>query len=514
MTLYCVTGIAFADDAQPPKPSDAAAGMLDAMREKGIITEAEYEDLYKRQALYEMEQKEASALPAWLRDWTFGGDAGVRFDEVDRGGKIKLNKPLFSSQDPVNLTDGTASAKRDRFRFRLRLGAERKLGDDFLVGFRIATAQASAFGVDASSQNTLGVNFSRRFNTDPRSAWVTAGDYFAPKGIAVDRIYIQWAPHLVDGLSFQVGKMENAFWSRDFSGDIMVWDHDISPEGGLIQYGHSFFGERMWVHVRGSYFQVDEVPNATIPGPLPATDGSSTFPPDVDEKDPFMYAAQVDFSGDVTPWLRAGARVSYYDVKDVNMRFAAASEDLGNGGASIKNNPLLAIFTPALTDGRSRGEMREIVYDMFMKFTPWEGWSLTPWFQLTHMFEVSSENYGYDTGFDLLAPTNTKLTFMWASMPRNGTMAVFTDSDFFDGYTNARGWGLSLEQAINRWVSLRGSYLSSTERSKNCGAFEGSGASQLCDTAFWGGTPPSALGNFRRQVLDRDRILVDLLVKF
>src|SRR5215831_14503676 len=264
LTLYCVAGSARAEDPQPPKPSDAAAGMLDAMREKGIITQEEYEDLYKRQAIYEMEQKEASALPAWLRDWTFGGDAGVRFDEINRGGKIDINKPLFSKQDPVNLTDGTASARRDRFRFRLRLGAEHKLGDDFLVGFRIATAQASAFGVDTSSQNTLGINFSRRFNTDPRSAWVTAGDYFAPKGIALDRVYIEWSPHLVEGLSFEVGKMENAFYSRDFSGDILVWDHDISPEGALVQYGFHFFDERMWVHVRGSYFQVDEVPAASL----------------------------------------------------------------------------------------------------------------------------------------------------------------------------------------------------------------------------------------------------------
>src|SRR5262249_36842718 len=161
--------------------------------------------------------------------------------------------------------------------------------------------------------------------------------------------------------------------------------------------------------------------------------------------------------------------------------------DLGNGGAAIRNNPLFEIFTPALTDGRSRGELREIVYDMFMKLTPWEGWTITPWFQVTHMFEAKSEDYGYNSGFDFVAPTNTKVTFKWASMPRNGAIAALTDSDFFDGYTNARGWGLSVEQAINRWTSLRGQYLSSTQRSENCQAFSKSGKSQFCDTAFWGG---------------------------
>ncbi|MFI5317398.1 MAG: putative porin [Myxococcota bacterium] len=515
-TLLCLAHAARADDAQPPKPSDAAAGMLDAMREKGIISEEEYQDLYKRQAIYEMEQKEASALPGWLQDWTFGGDAAIRFDEINRGGQIHLNTPLFAGKDPVNLTDATASAKRDRFRFRLRLGAERKIGDDFLVGFRIATAQASSFGVDTS--NFTGVNFSRRYNSDPRSAFVTAGDYNAPKGIGLDRIYIRWQPHQVEGLSIDLGKMENSFVSPNFSGDILVWDHDISPEGATIQYGLRLFDEHAWVKLRGSYFTVDEVPSATLQ--QTNVDGQPTFPPDVDEKDPFMYAAQLDFGGEVTPWLRAGARVSYYNLRDVNMRTSAATEDLGNGGAAISDNPLLASnfnSNPNFqTSGASRGQMREIVYDVFTQFTYWDGWSITPWFQLTHMFNAPSEDYGYDTGFDVLMPTKTKLTFMYASMPRNGTVALFTDSDFFDGYTNARGWGLSVEQAINRWTSLRGTYLSSTERSSSCQAFVSTGVDKLCDTSFWGSsaTSPSALADFRRQVLDRDRILIDLLVKF
>jgi hypothetical protein len=512
LTLFCVGARARADDDQPPKPSAAAAGMLDAMRQKGIISEAEYEDLYKRQAIYEMQQEEASALPGWLKDWTFGGDAGVRFDQINRGGTINPNTPLFAGQDPVNLVDGTASAKRDRFRFRLRIGAERKLGEDFLFGFRLATTQGSSYGLDSSSQ--LGINFSRSFSTDPKSAWVTAGGYNAPKGIAVDRVYIQWAPHLVDGLSLEAGKMENAFTSPDFSGDILGWDHDISPEGAQLQYGFRFLDERAWVHLRGSYFVVDEVPSATLQGPLPAADGSSTFPPDVDEKDPFMYAAQIDFGGDVTPWLRAGARISYYNVRDVNMRTAAATEDLGNGGGAIRNNPLLSLFPGSTNSGASRGQMREIVYDVFTKITPWEGWTITPWFQSTHMFDAPSEDWGYDAGFDLAMPTHTKLTFMYASMPRNGTIALFTDSDFFDGYTNARGWGLSLEQQINRWTSLRGTYLQSTERNSACQAFSSTGQSELCDTAFWGGAPASALADFRSQVLDRQRILIDLLVKF
>src|SRR5262249_24793995 len=158
-----------------------------------------------------------------------GGDLGVRFDQINRGGTIDVNKALISGEDPVDIVNGTASAKRNRFRVRVRLVAERMIGDDFLIGFPIATSQASTFGRDP--RHPRGDDFTRTFASDPRSAWVTLGNYFAPKGIFLDRAYIKWAPHLVEGLVVELGMMPNFFSSTEFSGDIMVWDPDISPEG-------------------------------------------------------------------------------------------------------------------------------------------------------------------------------------------------------------------------------------------------------------------------------------------
>ena len=510
-SLFWVSAAARADDAQPPKPSEAAAGMLEAMREKGIITEEEYQDLYKRQAIYEMEQKQAASLPGWLKEWTFGGDATVRFDQIDRGGQIDqpFGKILNSKGDPVDLVNGAASAKRNRFRFRLRLGAERSIADDFLVGFRIATGASSSFGGDTG--NFENVDFTRRLNADPRSAFVTAGDYFAPKGVAVDRVYISYRPHLVEGLSFTVGKMQNPFVSPEFSGDFLVWDNDISPEGAQMQYGFHMFGERMWVNLRGSYYVIDEVPAATLQPTPTVTDPRPTAFPDIDERDPFMYALQGDMGGDVTPFLRVGTRVAYYDLRDINARTAAAMEDLGNTGDAIKNNPLFFFATGESfqTNGASRGEARELVWDVFSKITPYEGWSLTPWFQLTHMFGASDQNYGYGTGFDLMLPTNTKLTFMYASLPRNSTIALFTDSDFFDGFVNARGFGITAVQWFNRWTSLRASYYVSTPINLACPGLPN--GSLLCDSANF---EQRELAFFREQVLDRERFLIDLAVKF
>ncbi len=68
-----------------PEPSPAAAEMLKSMREKGLLTEDEYEELYRRQAKFEAQQAMKEGVPAWLRDWTFGGDVRFRYDRRDFG---------------------------------------------------------------------------------------------------------------------------------------------------------------------------------------------------------------------------------------------------------------------------------------------------------------------------------------------------------------------------------------------------------------------------------------------
>ena len=523
LALFCAISLSIgvsarADDAQqPPKPNDTTAAMLEAMREKGIISEQEYEDLYKRQALYEIEQQQKSSLPSWISSWTVGGDAAIRFDSIDRGGQIEPGKILNSKNDPVDLVNGTASAKNERLRLRLRLGAEHTVGDDLLIGFRFATEQGSTYAGDTSSTFVSPFDLSRRYNSDSRNAFVTLGDYFSPKGIALDRLYITYAPHLVEGLTASVGKMQNPFVTHEFSSDIMVWDSNISPEGVQLGYDLRLFGERAWVKFHGGYYLIDNIPQATVPiNNNPGVPAPTNFP-DIDEKDPFMYAWQLDIGGDITPMLRAGARVSYYDLRDINARLAAAMEDFGNGGEAITHNPLYApAFAPGFsfpTNGGSVGHTRELVYDVFTKITPWEGWSFVPWFQLTNMPDASSENVGYSTGFDLLFPTNTRLTFMYASMPRNATVSIFTDADFFDGYVNARGWAITGVQYFNRWTSLRATYYSSEQRNIACGLPAGlQGSAKFeCDLTVWGNP---FLADYRRQVLDRERIIVDLMVQF
>jgi hypothetical protein len=98
-------------------------------------------------------------------------------------------------------------------------------------------------------------------------------------------------------------------------------------------------------------------------------------------------------------------------------------------------------------------------------------------------------------------------------MPRNATVSIFTDADFFDGYVNARGWAITGVQYFNRWTSLRATYYSSEQRNIACGLPAGlQGSAKFeCDLTVWGNP---FLADYRRQVLDRERIIVDLMVQF
>src|SRR5262245_3974232 len=102
--LCCLVGaapVAHADEPAPPvsdaAPSPAAAEMLKSMRQKGILSEAEYDDIYRRQAVYEYEQREREKTPPWFQDWVVGGDVRLRLERIDQG-DLHLERVIPPSQ--------------------------------------------------------------------------------------------------------------------------------------------------------------------------------------------------------------------------------------------------------------------------------------------------------------------------------------------------------------------------------------------------------------------------------
>src|SRR5262249_29809517 len=153
--------------------------------------------------------------------------------------------------------------RRDRYRVRVRLGVEKKLGDDFIAGVRIATSQGTSYGSGASLSGVSGI-FGRSLTGDPRSTNVTLGNYFEPKGVYFDRAYLTWNPYFAKSLKASVGKFSNPFNSGQNPAEVIVWDPDIQPEGASLRYRFDLLEDKLRLDTNAGYFVLDEIGSATV----------------------------------------------------------------------------------------------------------------------------------------------------------------------------------------------------------------------------------------------------------
>jgi hypothetical protein len=145
----------------------------------------------------------------WFKDLKFGGDLRLRYEAFHLHG---------------NTAASGYESGRNRFRFRLRYGFEKKFNDEFKVGFSMASG---------SSTSASG-------NTDPISTNQTLGNDFTFKNIWIEKAYATYTPDWSkmslsenyglksDGLEVTAGKFTNPFEKGSTD---MIWDRDLKPEG-------------------------------------------------------------------------------------------------------------------------------------------------------------------------------------------------------------------------------------------------------------------------------------------
>jgi len=138
-------------------------------------------------------------LSAGVTEMKLYGDLKFRYqyDQYQR----ELDNPVTSTGAAVA---GSAPNidQRDRWRFRLRVGADVKLGDQFFASVVLATNQAS----DSNSQ--------------------TYTEGYDNYNIYIDKAFAGWTPN--DWFTVILGKQANPFYTTD-----LVWDPDITPAGAV-----------------------------------------------------------------------------------------------------------------------------------------------------------------------------------------------------------------------------------------------------------------------------------------
>jgi hypothetical protein len=117
----------------------------------------------------------------------------------------------------------------------------------------------------------------------------------------VDAAYATWKAITNDDTTFSatIGKMNNPFRLSN-----MVWDYDINPEGGAIQFMHKL-SDKHTFSANGAFFVLDEI-----------NQGVGTVPSIDSKEDPFVYGGQLLLDSKWTENFETSLGVAAFDIAE------------------------------------------------------------------------------------------------------------------------------------------------------------------------------------------------------
>jgi len=379
-----------------------------------------------------LKSKTADALPK-IEQKIGAKDTAACFPWGKPSGDIRLRYEGFDYYNKNNDAGSTGTASdrtRNRFRVRLRFGLDKDTGDDWKVGFRIATGNQT----DATSTNqTLGNS-----------------GYFTFKAINVDRVYAIYEPSILKnkgvltGVKIGAGKFDNPFL-RYSTG--ILWDTDVTPEG-IYEQGNMRFvdtdNDQLIFQTTAGQFILNE--NAGVD-----TDAAL-----------FGYQAALNWT---TTCLRM--------PQPVNLATAVSYYDYTNWFGTVKNNTtgVSLLRTNSIVADRFR------VLDLYPEFTIHvkKDLPLTAWADYAlNTANVGTEDVVQSGGNDIhdsdsawgvgfkLGKAKTKsgweFSYGYYEIGVNAVVAAFGEADYGgpgqNGYTNRKGHRLGLVYLITDSISL------------------------------------------------------------
>lgn len=383
---------------------------------------------------------EPGTLPEWLDRIVWEGDMRLRYQgeyyQSDNVPPLVYN--AFSGSSLTNTQQDT-----DLWRIRVRLGMLAKITETLGAGFRLATGNLNN---PVSTNSNLGNNFSAQ-------------------QLILDRAYLKWDPS--ERWSVMGGRMPNPwFWPTD-----LVWDEDLNFDG-----------------LAGS-FKPKLSPTTTAfltAGAFPLQQFQST-PTTPNPQDKWLFGVQggAEWKPDAT--MRAKGAVALFDYQNVsgqpntiaqpnaNDWTLPAFKQKGNTLFDINfgtGNPAAFALAPKYRILNLGGEFDLGTFDPVF-------------FKLAADY---AKNIGFDrgeirarTGLDVEPKTNAyqaRLTIGadairklhdwqffvgYRYLERDAVLDAFTDSDFYLGGTDTKGYFIGGFYGLDRNVWLRLRYLTGNE---------------------------------------------------
>lgn len=392
------------------------------------------------------------ALPDWLSRVRVFGDVTVRQqDDLFP----KDNSPYIVDINAVNAAGGflntaqpylDSTHDRYRVRVRARLGVEGDVTDNVRAVVRLASGSLTQ--IASSESQTLG-NYGNRYS------------------VGIDEAYIQWDSNARD--KFSINTLQGGrFLSPWFAPTEAVFGRDLSFEGIVdtvrVGWGGGGDADRSHVYMTAGAFPMLEVPLES-------------------QADKWMLGAQFGTNlrfNDGADHLRLG--IAYYDFlrvtgvlnpldSTVNNFTAPPFVQWGNSVWNIANNPtnqtvgLLALAAHfrvadvAANFDHSFGRYSlalngEVVRNL--------GYNLTDVEAKTGLTFPGNQNKGYVAELSFGDPATYSLgkwrvAAGYRYMQADAVLDAWTDADFHDGGTNAKGYYFwtTVGLARNTWLRLR-----------------------------------------------------------
>lgn len=367
---------------------------------------------------YEFNERLAAATGGankWLKDLKFSGDLRLRYEGFK-----------YTSGASTETDD------RNRFRYRLRYGFEKKFSEDLKVGFALASGETSS-----------------GTSIDPTSTNQTLDGSFNFKPIMIEKAYAAYSPSLLKDrgmlskAEFGAGKVNNPF---ERGSSDMIWDRDVKPEGAYETFNLKILDSED-VSINGFFtagqFILDEDGTTGGDSNLWAYQGGIN---------PIIYTPLFDKPVDLL------SAVSFYDFSN----FARKSNYTVNGTAfsgGTRGNPNVAGSTTEL----DAGSFKTVEFYQEMAIYPFP-FPTRFFFDFAHNLgddagpgSIVNENDAYSYGVKLgsiVGKGDWEAQWAYKTIGANAVVGAFNDSDFGDGHSGKAGHLFKVAYALTDNMTL------------------------------------------------------------
>ncbi len=356
----------------------------------------------------------------------FNGDLRLRY-EKDRFDK---NNADFAQPASPSVLMNT-KVDSDRFKYRVRFGAEAMVNEQWDAVIRLASGST----------------------TNPVSTNATMGDYMNKDTVLFDSAYLRWRPE--KWVTVYGGRMPNPWFSSD-----LVWDSDLNFEGLAMQV-RTPIAESWTPFITAGAFPLQQY--------------------DFTQHGKWLMAGQLGLDRKSQNGVGFKIGAAYYNFKNIT----GVPNDPDNPGATDwtapqfqqKGNTLFNISAdPNVYKTALASEFKELNVTGTLDIGFWDpfhivflgdyvknlGFKKSDVAQRTGNTDPARQIEGYQYGMSLGYPAayasgQWRVYFYKKRLGADAVVDGFTDSDFHLGGTNAKGWilGTDVGLAKNTWLTLR-----------------------------------------------------------